>query len=353
MNRYKDNMNQIKFTEEEKNELIEKVKVSANSESKQPKSKVRPIVRTALVATLVCTFTVTTFATDVLQSVVDVLSPMFGVTPVQTEIIDKIGRPIAVSETHDGITFSVDAIIGDRNNLCIVYSISGLPDDVKYVYFKDNKNGTFMNLVSKMVIKGAGGSSIEQDVIEEKVGTIQYVERMNFDGNINKLKKVEAVFVEPYYTNAEGVEVVLSDETWNLEFELDYEDTSEVIKVNEVFEQEGLTYTVEKITISPLSISVDYTIDGIPEKEDYGFENSAFSVNQRNGQKIYSALEFKVNKVNGEEIDLTYYSGISYGRKGLSEIVKCHKQQMFDKIIPLNEIKSITVGELEIEINKE
>ncbi len=352
MNRYKDNMDDIRFTDAEKNELINKVKISAYSESRQTKSKIRPVVRIAMVATLVCTFTATVFATDVIKSVVDVFSPLFGVTPLQTEIIDKIGRPIGVNETYDGITISVDAIIGDRNNLCIVYNISGLPENVDSIWFETTNGGAFQNLIRKMVVQGGGSSSIEQKVSEENVGTLQYIEKMSFGGNINKVDKIEAVFIKPYYFNAEGEEVSLSDETWNLEFELDYEDTSKEIKVNETFEQEGLIYTVEKIIISPLSVNVDYLIDGIPLEEDFGFENPTSQINKISGQNLYSAFELKINKINGEVIDLTYHSGLSFGRKPPSTTVECSKGEMFKEIISLDEIKSLSVGEFEIEINK-
>ncbi len=57
----------------------------------------------------------------------------------------------------------------------------------------------------------------------------------------------------------------------------------------------------------------------------------------------------KINKRNGEIIDLTNLGGSSTNRKG--EYTETHKQIMFEEIIPLEEINSVTFGEIEIDIN--
>ncbi len=49
--------------------------------------------------------------------------------------IDNIGRPIGVSDTHNGITITVDAIIGDNNNVFIVYSVSSVPEEAEGLLF--------------------------------------------------------------------------------------------------------------------------------------------------------------------------------------------------------------------------
>ena len=52
----------------------------------------------------------------------NLLAPLFG--GAQTEIVDKIGKPIGATVTADGYTLTADAVIGDQYNVAIVYTLS-------------------------------------------------------------------------------------------------------------------------------------------------------------------------------------------------------------------------------------
>ena len=53
-----------------------------------------------------------------------VFTPLFGGAAAQTEVIDKIGRPIGASDTDNGITITAEAIMGDQYNAVIVYTLT-------------------------------------------------------------------------------------------------------------------------------------------------------------------------------------------------------------------------------------
>ena len=55
-------------------------------------------------------------------AVSSLLAPLFGGT--RTEIVDHIGSPIGASVSADGYTITADAIIGDRYNLAVVYTLT-------------------------------------------------------------------------------------------------------------------------------------------------------------------------------------------------------------------------------------
>lgn len=41
----------------------------------------------------------------------------------QTELLDWMGVPVGASDTHNGVTITADAIIGDAYSYAVVYSI--------------------------------------------------------------------------------------------------------------------------------------------------------------------------------------------------------------------------------------
>ena len=53
-----------------------------------------------------------------------------GGAPSQTEVIDKIGRPIGASAVSNGVAITADAVIGDNEHCVAVFSIArtdGMP----------------------------------------------------------------------------------------------------------------------------------------------------------------------------------------------------------------------------------
>ena len=54
----------------------------------------------------------------------EVFASVFGNSPAQTEIVDRMGVPIGASDTSGGVTITADAIIGDTYSYAVVYSIA-------------------------------------------------------------------------------------------------------------------------------------------------------------------------------------------------------------------------------------
>lgn len=48
---------------------------------------------------------------------------------------------------------------------------------------------------------------------------------------------------------------------WKLRFDVDYEDSSVALGGGGTFEQDGMTFTVDTVTVSPIAIQVAYTVD--------------------------------------------------------------------------------------------
>lgn len=349
MKQYKNEMDHLYWTQEGKENLIRRVK--ANVEQVQPVRNRLSIGKYGLVAAVICLFSVSAYATGILQSATDVLAPILGGTPVQTEIIEKIGRPIGVSDTSDGITISADAIIGDSNNVCVVYSIANgdgapfvLPEGIspQDVFFAGNSGTEFP------FTTGGMNGSIGVQENNETDGTLQIVEMLSSEKTLPLCKNVTAKFSELSYFNTDGKVVPLSDGKWNLRYELNYENVGKTIAVEKQFTRDSLTFTVNEIIISPIAIKANYTVSHIPNWSDSG-SGKMLEQDQKEMHKFLEGIELIITKTDGTTIDLTEYSG-----GGLSlekDVTLGYKGTVLDEIVPLNEIVSVTVGDIVIDIN--
>ena len=116
---YRNSLDNLRFTPEEKAALAERAAESAGEKKHR-----HPLWRTALIAAcLAAALAVGAGASGVLKSAVEVFAPIFGGSAAQTEGIDKIGHPIGAGDTDNGVTITADAIIGDAYNAAIVYTI--------------------------------------------------------------------------------------------------------------------------------------------------------------------------------------------------------------------------------------
>ena len=84
----------------------------------------RRLGRTALVAAALSVLLVIgAGAAGLFQTASEAFAGIFGDSPAVVEIVDKIGYPIDVQTSDGGLTISADAIIGETNNVCVVFSV--------------------------------------------------------------------------------------------------------------------------------------------------------------------------------------------------------------------------------------
>lgn len=264
MSRYEEKMNQIQLTEEGKEELMRRIKEEANGNKVV---KIGKLTKLSAVAAVVGLMSVTAYATGILEPVSEILAPIFGLDAVQTEIIDRIGRPLNASATTNGITITAEAIFGDQNNVCVVFKVANedgtplvLPDAEKM-----NFNGVMpdMGAISDLPIQGGSHGTIRSMIGED--GHYRMIEVRSTDVGMPIGKKVTATIENLIYFDEMGNKQVFLEGKWKLKYEFDYEDATVSIPVNQTFEREGDTFNVDTIHISPIAILVDYEFDTVPE----------------------------------------------------------------------------------------
>lgn len=344
---YKKEMSELRFTEIQKKALAE----AAASAARTPAKRRRPVFRTALIAAaMAAVLVVGSSAAGILPSPAEIFTPLFGGAAAQTEVIDKIGRPIGASDTDNGITITAEAIMGDQYNAVIVYTLTR--DDGER-FLPEGKSLDETHLM----IDGFNGASwvrgctqggswfVDEDPEDNR---IQLVETASSNAVMTK-GTANASFEDLQYWNAETEQAeLLYPGKWKLRFEVDYEDCSVRLGGGEAFSQDGLNFTIDEISVSPIAVRVAYTSDSAAAWSNAPSGRQS-DEDAPKAQRFLENIEILLTKTDGTVIDLggsggrvspDYEAGISH----------CSKGQVFDEIIPLEDMASISVGGVAYEI---
>lgn len=436
MSRYEEKMNQIQLTEEGKEELMRRVKEEAEGNKVMKFGK---LTKLSAVAAVVGLMSVTAYATGILEPVSDILAPIFGLDAVQTEIINRIGRPLNASATANGITITAEAILGDQNNVCVVFKVANedgtplvLPEPEK---MDSNYIMPDMGAISDLPIQGGSHGTIRSMIGED--GHYRMIEIRSTDVGMPIGKKVTATIENLVYFDENGNKQTLAEGKWKLKYAFDYEDASVSIPVNQTFERAGDTFSVDAIHISPIAILVDYEFDTVPEfatvrfpefevtesgefvpieseeesiamielidgeggefitataetipitaettamKDFMGFDlrealdtleqehaeststetittvevmelpdTTTPSEIKKDSNFYLSDMELFITKADGTIIDLSYAGG---GMTFHSDYTTVHKGTVFEEILPLSDVVTIQIGDIEVDVAK-
>lgn len=340
---YQESLNSLRFTDEQKEAIARRAAEAARQQTRQARpAHRRPVRRMALVAAAAVLVLAmgTAGATGILRSAVEVFSPLFGGSPAQTEIIDKIGYPVGASDTDNGVTVTADAVMGDAYNAVIVYTISRddgtalLPEGTSGDMLLVRGNGTDLN-----VLGGAHGGS--HFVVEDPAASsIQMVETISADVPINDCTAT-GTFENIYKWDEEtGEAVPVVEGKWKVKFQMAYEDSSISLGSGETFTQGGMTFTIDGITLSPVAYKVDYTVDSEVVWSDSGSGRQS-EEDSRQMARYFENVEILLTLTDGTVVDLSNAGGSIGPEDG---VTVCSKGEMLSEVIPMEDMASISVG---------
>ena len=341
---YKDAMNALHYTDEQKSLLAAQAAQAAQSARRTERRTRRPLLRTALIAAcLTAALAVTAGATGVLKSAAEAFAPIFGGSAAQTEIIDKIGYPVGASDTDNGVTITADAVLGDRYNAAIVFTITRddgtalLPAGAEDAMLLVRGGGVDLDILG-----GTHGGSwfVDEDPTDD---TVQLIQTVSSDVPINDCTAT-GTFENIYKWDEEtGEAVPFAEGTWKLRFDVRYEDASVTLGGGETFTQDGLAFTIDAVTVSPVAFKVDYTVDSEVRWSDSGSGQQS-EADSREMQRYFENVEILLTKTDGTVLDLSGAGGSISPDHGTTV---CSKSNFFSEILPMEEIASIRVGGVE------
>lgn len=300
-------------------EVIQKVNVARNV--KKPKVQIRRWAALAACFALVISMALTAEATN--GTVSNLLAPLFG--GAQTEIVDKIGIPIGASTSVNGYTLTADAIIGDRYNVAIVYTLSSddgqpIPEDTYFQEWNTNILGA-----------SSGGGSLCPVRDEEDPNVIHFVESWNRHAPL--IGRIVNVSFSNLAVYNKDEDIMLSEGTWDLTFTLRYDDASEKLSVKDLYatDEGGCYYKVEKVLLSPVGLYLDMIL------YDPVFGQAPL-------------MDFEVSLLLKDGTILTLEGGGGGGMREGDKTMEISYSAMFDIPVPREDIQAIIICDTTYEL---
>lgn len=353
---YKNALDELHFSEEAKNRMVERLMERAEQPAPHRVRRFPRIAAVGIAAALV--LSIGAGASGVLKSASEVFAGVFGPT-ADTEIIDQIGRPIGASDTSNGVTVTADAILFDGYNYLISYTLE--KDDGSAFDCTKNPDTGLYDLYWKRSdstigrgVDGASGSSYFYDE-NPSDNAIQYVETMSYNDAVQTGGTVKITLGDLSALNSEnGEPTTIAKGAWRLKFQLEAGNSAVELPAGQSIDVNGRSASVDTIVLSPIGYHVVYTVDG-EATFDTLYDENGEEVLPESGREPASvrstwesyAAKLLITKTDGTVLDFSDFGGSMDPHDGKTV---CTRQGTFDTVIPLDDIASVTIGDVSIPI---
>lgn len=370
-NDYRHALEHISFTDNAKQHMANSIAQSVassdaataqsnfNGTRRKPRIARHPVRTVARIAAVTAVLAIviggagTAMATGVLPLPSDMLSDIFDGPASQTEIIDRIGRPVGASCSNNGVTVTADAIIGDKDMVTIAYTLTFDDPAALKKLSEPGENGTIAGSVDGNVyVDGEHGGQGQSWLIDKNPNdsSIQYFAQFSVESpglmgrtvrtHINSLVVPRAGKELPEYKK------ILTG-PWDLKFQLNYEDTSVTIPAPKSVNFNGTKATIQEATVSCVGVSVRYNIDRSIEHDN---NSGKMSQNMEESMDAVGNIPLIVTFKDGHVEDATSHSGY-FANKLDNGTTDVHKTWPFSQVCDTDKIASVQIGDTVIPMN--
>ena len=370
-NDYRHALEHISFTDNAKQHMANSIAQSVassdaataqsnfNGTRRKPRIARHPVRTVARIAAVTAVLAIviggagTAMATGVLPLPSDMLSDIFDGPASQTEIIDRIGRPVGASCSNNGVTVTADAIMGDKDMVTIAYTLTFDDPAALKKLSEPGENGTIAGSVDGNVyVDGEHGGQGQSWLIDKNPNdsSIQYFAQFSVESpglmgrtvrtHINSLVVPRAGKELPEYKK------ILTG-PWDLKFQLNYEDTSVTIPAAKSVNFNGTKATIQEATVSCVGVSVRYNIDRSIEHDN---NSGKMSQNMEESMDAVGNIPLIVTFKDGHVEDATSHSGY-FANKLDNGTTDVHKTWPFSQVCDTDKIASVQIGDTVIPMN--
>lgn len=370
-NDYRHALEHISFTDNAKQHMANSIAQSVassdaataqsnfNGTRRKPRIARHPVRTVARIAAVTAVLAIviggagTAMATGVLPLPSDMLSDIFDGPASQTEIIDRIGRPVGASCSNNGVTVTADAIMGDKDMVTIAYTLTFDDPAALKKLSEPGENGTIAGSVDGNVyVDGEHGGQGQSWLIDKNPNdsSIQYFAQFSVESpglmgrtvrtHINSLVVPRAGKELPEYRK------ILTG-PWDLKFQLNYEDTSVTIPAPKSVNFNGTKATIQEATVSCVGVSVRYNIDRSIEHDN---NSGKMSQNMEESMDAVGNIPLIVTFKDGHVEDATSHSGY-FANKLDNGTTDVHKTWPFSQVCDTDKIASVQIGDTVIPMN--
>lgn len=203
-------------------------------------------------------------------------------------------------------------------------------------------------------VDGASGSSYFYDE-NPSDNAIQYVETMSYNDAVQTGGTVKITLGDLCVLNSEnGEPTTIAKGAWRLKFKLEADNSAVELPAGQNIDVNGRSAAVDTIVLSPIGYHVVYTVDG-EATFDTLYDENGEEIPQENGREPAGvcstwesyAAKLLITKTDGTVLDFSDFGGSMDPHDGKTV---CTRQGTFDTVIPLDDIASVTIGDVSIPI---
>lgn len=240
------------------------------------------------------------YASGQLVSVASAIDDVFLGSTAPTEVRNKVGRPVDAVATSGGVTISADAIVGDEHNYAVVYSISRADGKAFGTIGKDASgtltvDGKYPDADFDQSVDAAsaqGGESYFYDA-DPSDNAIQMVVKYSTNASVigatthASFRGLSLLDPGSYHTAR-----TIATGSWDLKFKLNYQSDSVSLRPAGSLEVAGTPGSVQGVSVSPVGVTVSYTLDGTQQAPASGKWSSDYldlgtiTVTMRDGSTV-------------------------------------------------------------------
>ncbi len=335
MKTYREQYDELRFSPQEKQEMVESLLATAPETHRRVSHKKRlHVLIAAVIAAALCA----ACASGALRSASEVFANLFGSSQEQASLLEQLGTPLGVSCTQDGLTITADAILADEYTYAILYSIQR-EDGTSLRADSRGESVSFQEYTMQCPQKAQRTSSTLRPYDEDTSDqAVQYLEICQMDQPL-QAGRMTAVFraamIDEVQADGTIRTVPLGDGPWELRFDFTPKASSIDLPTGQQFQVDGLDCTLTRVSLSPLSLHVEYTVDAAEVPDENAF---------------LQALPVSLTKTDGTVscVQKDAVSGLRSSSDG--DQMQGRKDLVFSEITPMDSVKSITIGDLTVEV---
>lgn len=355
------------LSEQLKDKLIDQM-VAAGSSYRSRKH--RPMVVGIIVA-FILGLAVIGYATGILSpSALDAFKKSLGESEEQELLIEKLGEPLDISDSVDGITVTAEAMLNDGRCLAILFKVSR--DDGTPLLPADTEG------LTRIIFAGSGAADVSFRNLRRPDQQFPFLMYKPGDTEGYLLHTVirQNETAEYYYPELSGLSAWNDDGTrserltehyghWCFEIPVTSICEYKEFAQDTVFQEDGEEYRIDMIRVSPLSITVDYTVlsdtpsNRVREADFTAPNGTAYHVDQYlNTDPFWENINLALRLKDGSLIDLSsFMNGYFLNPMGYVEdnweedVFIVHREAALPEITALEDMDCVIFNDVEYKIN--
>lgn len=335
MKTYREQYNDLRFSPEEKQTMVESLLAAAPETRRRMSHKKRVHV---LIAAVIAAALCAACASGALRSASEVFANLFGASQEQVGLLEQLGTPLGVCCSRDGLTITADAILADDDTYAILYSIQqedgsplrsdGRAESVSFREYTVQWPQQTQRVSSAL-------RPYDDDASDQ---TVQYLEICQMAQPL-RAGRMTAVFrgasIDEVQADGTVRTIPLGEGPWELSFDVTPKASSIDLPAGQHFQLQGIDCTLTRVTLSPLSLHVEYRVNAAEVPDENAF---------------LQALPVSLTKTDGTVscVQKDAVSGLRSSSDG--DQMQGRKDLVFSEITPMDSVKSISIGDLTVEM---